>query len=187
MPPERSGPGQAPTIETKRLILRAHRSDDFENCVALWGSAEVTRFIGGSPRPPQDAWFRILRYAGHWALLGYGFWTIFDKAEGHFLGEGGFGDFRRGISAIDGVPEMGWAFMPNAWGRGIAKEAVAAFAAWGDANLVAEGSACIISQENIASIRVAEHAGFSAVDEITYEGTATLIFKRSRHATLRCH
>ncbi len=182
MRPDRIRPIRAPRIETERLILRAHSTEDFKDCASLWGSPDVTRFIGGSPRPPQDAWFRILRYAGHWTLLGYGFWAIIDKANGAFLGEGGFSDFRRGVATLDAVPEMGWALMPNAWGRGIAKEAVAAFAAWGDANFDVTETACIISPDNYASIRVANYIGFSAVDEITYDGEPTTIFKRSQYA-----
>ena len=171
---------RAPKIETDRLILRAHGTDDFAACAALWGSPEVTRYIGGSPRPPQDAWFRILRYAGHWTLLGYGFWAIVDKHSGQFLGEGGFSDFRRAVPALDDIPEMGWALLPNAWGRGIAQEAVAAFAGWGDAHLGTAETACIISPDNRASIRVAESIGFSPVANITYDGAPTTIFKRTR-------
>jgi RimJ/RimL family protein N-acetyltransferase len=185
MRPDPLRPVRAPRIETKRLILRAHSTDDFRDCATLWGSAEVTRFIGGSPRPPQDAWFRILRYAGHWTLLGYGFWAIIDKSTGAYLGEGGFSDFRRGIAALDAVPEMGWALMPNIWGKGFAKEAVAAFANWGDANLGVSETACIISPDNHASIRVADYIGFSPVDEITYDGEPTTIFKRSKGAPHR--
>ena len=180
MRPETLRLSRAPVIETERLILRAHSTDDFASCAKLWGSAKVTRFIGGSPRPPQDAWFRILRYAGHWTLLGYGFWAITDKASGRFLGEGGFSDFRRGLAALEDIPEMGWALMPSAWGKGIAKEAVMAFARWGDDNLGVVETGCIISPDNGASIRVAEICGFSAVAEITYDGSPTTIFKRER-------
>ena len=72
--------------------------------------------------------------------------------------------------------------MPSAWGRGIAKEAVAAFADWGDANFDVAETACIISPDNHASIRVAEHIGFSPIDEITYGGEPTMIFKRRQYA-----
>lgn len=185
MRPEPIRPIRAPRIETERLILRAHSTEDFKSCAALWGSAEVTRFIGGSPRPPQDAWFRILRYAGHWTLLNYGFWAIIDKTSGTFVGEGGFSDFRRGIAVLDAVPEMGWALMPEAWGKGIAKEAVAAFADWGDTNFDVAETACIISPANHASIRVADYIGFSAVDEITYDGEPTTIFRRKQFAPRR--
>jgi RimJ/RimL family protein N-acetyltransferase len=60
---------------------------------------------------------------------------IDDRATGEFLGEGGFADFRRGIPELEGVPEMGWAFVRSAWGRGLASEAVAAMLSWADANL----------------------------------------------------
>ena len=156
----------APLLTTPRLILRAHRVDDFDACAALWGSADVTRFIGGSPRPPQDAWFRILRYAGQWQLLGWGFWAVTDRASGEFLGEGGFGDFRRGLAVLEGVPEIGWAFAPAAWGKGIASEAVAAMLAWGDAHLAARETRCMIDLTNHASRRVAEKCGFVALDTI---------------------
>ena len=168
----------APTLTTERLILRAHSVGDFEACAAMWGDPEVARFIGGKPQSRQDAWFRILRYAGHWKLLGWGFWAITDKADGSFLGEGGFGDFRRGIPALEGAPEIGWALAPPAWGRRITSEAVAAMLAWGDANLDASETRCTIAPENTASIRVAEKLGFAPI-----EGAATresLFFSRRK-------
>ncbi len=173
---------RAPTIETERLTLRAHRADDLADCAALWGDAEVTRFIGGAPKPRQDVWFRILRYAGHWALLGSGFWAITDKSNGAFLGEAGFGDFARGIDEIDGLPELGWALMPSAWGRGIAREAVTAVCAWGDAHLSAPVTSCIISPDNRASIRVAEICGFLPVANIIYNDDPTIVFNRPRQS-----
>jgi RimJ/RimL family protein N-acetyltransferase len=110
----------APSIVTNRLVLRAHRAEDHPECTALWGSTEVTRFIGGATKSPQEAWFRILQYTGSWQLIGYGLWAICDRESGALLGEGGFGDFRRGIAELEGAPEIGWAFAPQAWGCGIA-------------------------------------------------------------------
>lgn len=180
MPPDSAGFNAAPVIETERLILRAHRVEDFGDCASLWSHPDVTRFIGGTPRPPQDAWFRILRYAGHWSLLGWGFWAITDRHSGAFLGEGGFSDFRRGIADLDAVPEMGWALHPSAWGRHIATEAVRAFSEWGDQNLESPSFACIIAPDNFASIRVAESNGFVAGRQILYNDDPTIIFTRNR-------
>jgi RimJ/RimL family protein N-acetyltransferase len=64
---------KVPTLETERLVLRGHRLEDFSDCVALWSDSVVTRFIGGIPSTPEDAWSRLLRYAGHWLLLGFGY------------------------------------------------------------------------------------------------------------------
>jgi RimJ/RimL family protein N-acetyltransferase len=124
----------APTIETERLVLRAHRASDFDAVAAMWGDAEVARFIGGSPSTRQESWFRMLRYAGLWPMVGFGYWAIADRAKGRFLGDVGFADFQRGMPELDGVPEVGWALVPHAWGRGVATEAVQAVLAWSDAS-----------------------------------------------------
>ena len=65
-----------PVIETKRLRLRGHRAADLPACAAMWAKEGVTRFIGGKPLTEEETWLRILRYAGHWALLGFGYWVV---------------------------------------------------------------------------------------------------------------
>ena len=76
-----------PVIETERLILRGHVLEDSEASLALWTDPEVTRFIGGKPSTTEEVWPRLLRYAGHWSLLGFGYWAITEKATGRFVGE----------------------------------------------------------------------------------------------------
>src|ERR1700736_1329189 len=111
----------APTIETARLLLRAHRPADFAARVAMWTDPVVTRFIGGKPSTEQQTWARLLNYAGHWALLGFGYWAIEEKASGAFIGELGFADFKREIDpAMRDVPELGWTLASAAHGRGYA-------------------------------------------------------------------
>ena len=63
----------------------------------MWGDRDVTRYIGGKPFSREEVWSKILRYAGHWSLLGFGYWVIADRASGRFLGEAGFADFKRRI------------------------------------------------------------------------------------------
>jgi len=77
----------------------------------------------------------LLRYAGHWALLGYGYWVAEEKSTGAFVGELGFADYKRDLQpALPEVPEAGWVLMPWAHGKGYATEAVRAIALWGDAH-----------------------------------------------------
>jgi len=40
----------------------------------------------------------LLRYAGHWALAGYGYWIVEERESGRPVGEVGLADFRREIS-----------------------------------------------------------------------------------------
>jgi RimJ/RimL family protein N-acetyltransferase len=62
-----------PVIETQRLILRGHRLEDFDALAAMWADPHVARFIGGKPATQEESWARLLRYAGHWRLLGFGY------------------------------------------------------------------------------------------------------------------
>jgi RimJ/RimL family protein N-acetyltransferase len=116
-----------PVIETERLILRGHRADDFEALCAMWAHPDVVRFISGKPSTPEESWSRLLRYAGHWQLLGFGFWAVTLKGEDRLLGDVGLADWQRDMDLpLAGMPEAGWVFAPAAHGRGLAREAVTA-------------------------------------------------------------
>jgi RimJ/RimL family protein N-acetyltransferase len=132
--------------------------------LALWSDPETVRFIGGQVQDAQAVWFRMLRYAGMWALLGFGYWLFQDKESGRFVGEGGLADMRRGIAGLEGVPEMGWAVRPYAAGKGYATEAGQAICHWADTVLATPSLRCIIEPANLASIRVAEKIGFSVIE-----------------------
>ncbi len=168
-----------PILETERLVLRGHRAEDFSDCLALWTNPDVTRFIGGKPSTREEVWGRLLRYVGHWAVLGFGYWVIADKASGRFMGEVGFADFRRQIEpSLDGMPEIGWILAPESHGRGYATEAARAAVAWGDRHFGSVRTACIIAPENEPSIRVAEKCGYREFARTTYKDNPTIMFVR---------
>lgn len=168
----------APTLTTDRLILRPHRADDYPACQSLWGDRTVVRHIGGSPQDAQAVWFRLLRYAGMWSMLGYGMWAIEDRQSGALLGEAGLLSAARGLPELEGVPEAGWVFGPAAWGRGLATEAMAAALDWADANLDASTVRCIIEPDHGASIRVAQKLGFALLTTAHHGGKPIAIFDR---------
>lgn len=145
----------------------------------MWADPEVVRYIGGRPFSPQETWSKILRYAGLWTLLGFGYWAVEELSSGTYVDELGFADFRREMEPpITGLPEVGWAFVSRARGQGYATEALRAAVAWGDANIQTKRSVCIIAPENLASIRVAEKCGYRRVSEANYLGQPLLLFAR---------
>jgi RimJ/RimL family protein N-acetyltransferase len=171
--------GQVPEIETVRLRLRAHQAGDHAACTAIWSDPAVTRYIGGQPFTAEEVWKRLLQYRGLWSLLGYGYWAIEEKASGRYVGDVGFADFARELQpSLRGMLECGWVLAPQAHGQGYASEAVAAIAAWADAQLPGRRVVCIIAPENRASIRVAEKAGFRLWQPSTYHDSPTLVFSR---------
>jgi RimJ/RimL family protein N-acetyltransferase len=168
-----------PSLQTERLVLRGHRVEDFADCCSMWGDPAVTRFIGGRAFPRDEVWTKLLRYVGHWAAMGFGFWALEDKATGRFLGEVGFADFKRDLEpSIEGTPEMGWVLVPSAHGKGLATEAVRAALAWGKQTLPSQRTVCLISPENVASIRLAEKCGYREFHRTTYKNQPTVLFER---------
>lgn len=172
-----------PALDTARLTLRGHAPADLADCVAMWADPRTTRHIGGRPFTEEEVWARVLRYAGLWALLGFGYWVVRERGSGRFVGEVGLADFRRAVTPPLDAPEAGWVLAAEAHGRGFATEAVAAALAWADAQsthprLAAGRTVCMIAPDNTASLRVAEKCGFAPAASATYGGQAALVLER---------
>jgi RimJ/RimL family protein N-acetyltransferase len=167
----------APTLTTDRLILRAPRREDFESYAATWADPDVTRYIGGAPRDRMTSWKEFLQGAGFWPILGFGRWTIEERATGAAIGSGGLFEAERGVASLAGHVEAGWAFGPAAWGKGYATEAMAVILAWGDAQGITETRA-IIDHSNTASARVAEKLGFTILLPTIPEFSESALWQR---------
>lgn len=144
----------------------------------MWGSQEVNRYIGAG-QSRQDALERLLRYLGHWTLLGFGFWAVEEKASGRYVGDVGLAEFKRAIEpSLEGQPECGWVLAPWCHGRGYATEAAHSALSWGERHLPDQRAVCIIAPENGASLRVAEKCGFKEITRATFQGSPTILFRR---------
>jgi RimJ/RimL family protein N-acetyltransferase len=169
----------APVIETERLRLRPHGRGDFAACAAMWALPDVVRYIGGKPFSVEEVWSRVLRYAGHWQWMGFGFWALEEKTTGAFAGDLGFAEFKREIEpSIEGIPEIGWVLTPRAQGKGYATEGVRAVVAWGDQRFDRARTVCLIHPENLLSLRVAEKCGYKEFQRTAYKGQPTIILER---------
>ena len=145
----------------------------------MWSDPIVTRFIGGKPSSEQQAWSRLLVYAGHWALMRFGYWAVEEKASGEFIGEVGYADYKRDIDPrMRDVPELGWAFASRVHGHGYATEAVRAVVAWGDAQFESVRTVCLIHPDNLASARVAQKCGYREFESKLFNDRPTAFFER---------
>jgi len=170
-------------IETERLILRVLEATDFEDYAAMMADAGSFRFSERGPMGRDEAWTRLLRHVGHWAVLGWGLFAVEDKSTGRFVGEVGLGDFRRCLATpYDSAPEAGWTIAPEWQGRGYATEAMQAALAWIRERLGAERTVCLIHADNAASLRVAAKLGFRTFAHCRYRGYDALLFERIAEA-----
>jgi RimJ/RimL family protein N-acetyltransferase len=135
-----------PVLETERLRLRGHYPSDLVASLAMWQEPAFYQFLGGQPLAEEEVWTKMLRHLGIWALCGYGFWAVEEKASGHYLGVVGFGDWQRAITpSLKGYPEVGWVLAPQVHGLGYATEAMQAALAWADTHLAQPRTVCLIT------------------------------------------
>ncbi len=170
----------APILETERLVLRPLTLVDWEAYARAWADPRMTAYIGGQPRGRTESWGKFLQGIGLWPLFGYGYWSFVSRGDGSFLGCGGLASFERGIAELAGFPEAGWAFVPDAWGLGLATEAVGAVLDWADHHLSHREIRCIIDPGNVASQRVATKLGFTFMGEVDFPPATTQLYRRVR-------
>jgi RimJ/RimL family protein N-acetyltransferase len=162
-------------LDTPRLILRPYEAEDLSSYLRMTGEPEVFRFLSGKPLTEKEAWSRLLMYVGHWSTFGYGFFAVFEKSTGDYLGETGLARFRRGIgSRFDELDEAGWVFSPRAHGRGIAYEAAQAAHEWYE-HRWPRTTFCLIAADNASSFRMAEKLGYKRRDSVQVLDDVTLL------------
>lgn len=170
------------TLTTERLILTPAGIDDFSEIAALWKNQGFTRFIMGRALSDEEVWFRLLRDIGHWTALGHGNWSIRLKDTGNYLGSVGVLNYRREMSPAFDAPELGWGLDPAFQGRGYAAEALSAALGWADRTLGAAHTVCMISPDNLPSLKLADRVGYQPYAETTYNDHAVRLFERRRTA-----
>ncbi|GGA15028.1 GNAT family N-acetyltransferase [Neptunicoccus cionae] len=167
----------APKLNTERLILRAHRLQDYADTAAMWADPEVSKFIAPEPATPSESWSRFLRYTGHWQMLGFGYWCVTTHDE-RFVGEVGFANYKRDIRpALGDTPEAGWVLAPWAHGQGFAAEAMGAALDWADTRF--DETVAIFHPAHAVSQRLANRLGYAPSHKAHYMGHDTVVMRRS--------
>jgi RimJ/RimL family protein N-acetyltransferase len=126
--PARPDPVAAPAIpelSTERLLLRGFRDADRDAFAAMNGSPVVMEYFPGTlDRAASDA--MLDRINERWRADGHGLWAVERRSDRAFLGFTGLAR----LPWLEPV-EVGWRFLPSAWGHGYATEAARAALAFG--------------------------------------------------------
>lgn len=142
-----------PTLTTKRLVLRAPEAADFPVYRDFFGDAEASHFYGG-PMEADRAWRVLATDLGHWALRGYGRWSIVEQASGAMVGG-------CGLWWPEAYPrsELTWWIIPSARRNGYALEASRAAVRFGYDTLGWELVETHMNDENVAARLLAQKLG----------------------------
>jgi RimJ/RimL family protein N-acetyltransferase len=145
-------------IRTERLVLREPEARDRAAFIQLLTSPEVSTYLGG-PRPRAELEREMPgapeRRPGLFvvdldgAMIGQ---VIIRTATEH------------GPAAAAGRAELGYMFLPQAWGFGYAAEACAAALSWLADELPGEPVVLFTQTANARSMRLAAKLGFTEVE-----------------------
>jgi RimJ/RimL family protein N-acetyltransferase len=148
-------------IRTARLVLREPEARDRATVIELFASPEVRTYLGG-PRPRDELERAVpavpTRRPGLFvvdldgAMIGM---ITLDRREAERPGH---------IRPDAGEAELGYLFLPEAWGRGYAAEACAAALGWFAGTLPGESVVLCTQTANDRSMRLAAKLGFTEVE-----------------------
>jgi len=161
-----------PRLETPRLVLREFLPSDVEPYARMMANPEVCRFLGdGTPLDRADAWRQLAQIIGHWELRGFGLWAVEERETRRLVG-------RIGCYEPEGWPafEIGYVLARDTWGRGLAREGVAATLEYARRVLERESAISLIRPGNRASIAVAEHFGARRTGSVELFGAASDVY-----------
>ncbi|SEE37051.1 Protein N-acetyltransferase, RimJ/RimL family [Streptomyces sp. 2231.1] len=145
-------------IRTGRLVLREPEAGDRAVFIELLSSPEVNTYLGG-PRRRDELERETPEVPERWpgsfvvdldgAMIGQ---ILLRRATGH----------RR--PAAVGKADLGYLFLPQAWGFGYAAEACAAALGWFDGVLPGEPVVLTTQTADVGSMRLAATLGFTEVE-----------------------
>ena len=164
---------QIPELTTARLRFRAFRESDLDAYASIMADPEVTRFLGaGGAMSRVDAWRQMAMFLGHWVLRGFGLWAVEEIESGRLIG-------RIGCHYPEGFPgfEVAYTLARDAWGRGYAREGVAAALAYARDVLHRSEIISLIRPDNARSIRVAQSFGAVPAETVEFFGAPSVVYR----------
>ena len=158
-----------PTLRTARLVVAPFTLADAPFILRLLNEPSFHEHIG-------DKGVRSLEQAQaylsdgpirSYAANGFGLCRVALGEEGPAIG-------MCGLIRRDGfdTPDLGYAFVPEAWGRGLAREAAAATLAFGRERLGLDRVIALVLPGNTRSIRLLEALGFRYERRVALPGLA---------------
>jgi ribosomal-protein-alanine N-acetyltransferase len=180
-------------IESDRLVLRRITPDDLDFYTRIQADPDVARFIAtGRPRSRQESRDWLAAILASYAESALGQLAVERKSDGVLVGRCGLSDavvevhcapdtVRKGWFfraeapsgvALEPVPELGYTFAKEHWGKGYASEAAGCIFNYVRSTLKLGKIMSVIDADNVASLAVARKFGVSFSEQIELSGHA---------------
>ncbi len=155
-------------IQTERLELRPVSNSDLEFKMEMETNPKVMAHIGsGEVRTPEqiaDSLKRYLLMAQENPFLGQ--WVVIEKSTRKNIGTIGLRPPAT-EKRMDGL-EIGFAYIPESWGKGFASEAARGVIDYVHRHFPSKRILAMVAKENAASKKVLNKIGMKLVGETTY-------------------
>ena len=154
-------------IETDRLILREFVESDFEAVYEFSSNKEVQKYTGDTLIASFEDAKELIKNVWHkdYQTYGYGRWATIYKPDNKLIGFAGL-KYLPEFNATD----IGFRFLPEYWGKGIATEASVEIIDYGFKQLNLGRIIGIAMPENVGSSKVLEKIGLSYYKTADYDG-----------------
>ena len=182
MPGDRPGrvgafePMNEVALETARLRLRPRRMADLEANLAMDLNPAVHRyiFIHGPPDPAVQRTELTRKIEAGWPARG-GLWVVEWRDAPGFLGW-------CGVFPLEGAGpiEIGYRYVPAAWGQGVATEAARAVLDHGFRTLAFDPIVAVAHPDNLASRHVLEKIGLRPAGHARHYGADLAFYRLTR-------
>lgn len=163
-------------IETERLTLREITTDDSDLILDLFCDPQTMESYRGTLTPQVTReWIEAV--IASWKEKGYGYWVLFLKDTGTFIGTAGLFD-----QEIDGKTEAeaGYVIDRQYWGQGFASEIAHACYDFALDRTDLDCVVTIVDPRNSAAIHLAKKYGLSFLKQSAKWGRTVHVYARSR-------
>jgi ribosomal-protein-alanine N-acetyltransferase len=170
--------------ESERMMIRPLFLGDVPVLTEILSDPEVMRH---SVRGVCDE--AATRKFVEWCLAcykshGVGPWALIEKGTSDLIGFCGVGPERVGdVEEIN----LGYRLARRYWGRGLASESARASLAYAFEIRECESVVVIIEPEHVASLRVAEKAGFRSFQQVAFHGKPVRLYRMTRDRWSETH
>ena len=161
--------GYSISLETERLLIRDFRMEDAEAMLAMHSDPEVQKYTGEPVVTSiEEMKERIQDRLKAYKELGYGRWTLIEKATGTVIGWAGL----LYLPEFDQI-DLGYRLRQEFWGKGYATESSHVILKYGFEELGMEEIIAIAYEANVGSIKVMQKVGMKFYKKAIYDENDT--------------